>query len=45
MTKTYDLIVRGGDLVNHAGRGMTDIGVRSGKIVEIGDLSQASAGR
>jgi dihydroorotase len=44
MTQTFDLIVRGGEVVNHAGRGFTDIGVRNGKIVAIGDLSQASAG-
>jgi dihydroorotase len=44
MTQTFDLIVRGGEVVNHAGRGFTDIGVRGGKIVAIGDLSQASAG-
>lgn len=41
---SYDLIVRGGEVVNHAGRGRADIGVRGGKIVEIGDLSRASAG-
>ncbi len=45
MTQTYDLIVRGGEVVNHAGRGMADVGARGGKIVEIGDLSQASAGQ
>ena len=44
MPQTYDLIVRGGALVNHAGRGLADIGVRAGKIVAVGDLSQASAG-
>ena len=44
MTETYDLIVRGGEVVNHAGRGFTDIGVRGGKIAAIGDLGQASAG-
>ena len=44
MPKTFDLIVRGGDLINHAGRGMADIGVIGGKIAAIGDLSQASAG-
>lgn len=44
MTQTFDLIVRGGEVVNHAGRGFTDIGVRGGKIVAIGDLSRASAG-
>ena len=44
MTQTYDLIVRGGEVANHAGRGMADVGVTDGKIVFIGDLSQASAG-
>jgi dihydroorotase len=43
MSKTYDLILRGGDVVNHDGRGHTDIGVIDGRIAEIGDLSQASA--
>ncbi len=44
MSVTYDLIIRGGEVVNHAGRGHSDVGVRAGKIVAIGDLSQASAG-
>ena len=41
---TYDLIVRGGTLVNHAGEGAGDVGVRDGRIVAIGDLATASAG-
>jgi dihydroorotase len=44
MAETFDLIVRGGEVVNHAGRGLADVGVRAGKIVAIGDLGQASAG-
>ncbi|SDQ39546.1 dihydroorotase [Brevundimonas sp. 374] len=44
MTQTYDLIVRGGEVANHAGRGMADVGVIDDKIAFIGDLSQASAG-
>ncbi len=44
MTETFDLIVRGGEVVNHAGRGLTDIGVRDGRIAAIGDLRQADAG-
>jgi dihydroorotase len=44
MTQTYDLIVRGGEVVNHAGRGLADVGVIDGKIAFIGDLNQASAG-
>jgi len=44
LSATYDLIVHGGEVVNHDGRGMADVGVRDGKIVALGDLSQASAG-
>jgi dihydroorotase len=44
MAETYDLIVRGGEVVNHAGRGRADVGVRDGRIAFIGDLAQASAG-
>ena len=40
---TYDLIVRGGEVANHAGRGLADVGIIDGKIAFIGDLSQASA--
>jgi dihydroorotase len=42
---TFDLIVRGGTVVNHAGEGLGDIGVRAGRITAVGDLSQASAGK
>jgi dihydroorotase len=45
MTETYDLIVHGGEVVNHAGRGRADVGVKDGRIAAIGDLSQASAGQ
>jgi dihydroorotase len=44
MAETFDLIVRGGEVVNHAGRGPADVGVRGGKVTAIGDLAQASAG-
>src|ERR1700758_3538142 len=44
MAETFDLIVRGGEAVNHAGRGLGDGGVRGGTIAAVGDLSQASAG-
>jgi dihydroorotase len=44
MPETFDLIVRGGEVVNHAGRGLADVGVRGGRIAAIGDLRQASAG-
>ena len=44
MAEVFDLIVRGGEVVNHAGRGSADVGVREGRIAAIGDLGQASAG-
>ena len=43
MSATFDMIVRGGEVVSHAGRGSADIGVRGGKIAAVGDLAQASA--
>ena len=44
MTKTYDLILRGGTVVNHDGEGLRDIGVIGGKIVDIGVPFGVSAG-
>ena len=44
MPETYDLIVRGGEVINHAGRGLADVGVRNGKIAFVGDLGHADAG-
>ncbi|MCG6122364.1 MAG: dihydroorotase [Microvirga sp.] len=41
----FDLILKGGTVVNHDGEGVRDVGVRNGRIAEIGDLSAASAGR
>lgn len=40
----FDLIVRGGTVVNHNGEGKADIGVVGGKIAVIGDLSRHAAG-
>ncbi len=42
--QVFDLVVRGGTLVNHDGVGRRDIGIRGGKIAEIGDLARAAAG-
>ncbi len=44
MPHTFDLILRGGTVVNHDGEGQRDIGIRDGSIVMIGNLAQASAG-
>lgn len=41
---TYDLILKSGTVVNQDGEALRDIGVASGRIEAIGDLSAASAG-
>ena len=40
----YDLILKGGTVVNHDATASRDVGVRNGRIAAIGDLSAASAG-
>lgn len=44
MTETFDRIFKGGIVVNQDGQGQRDIGVRTGQIAAIGDLSRASGG-
>jgi len=44
MAKTFDLILKGGTVVNHDGEGIRDLGIRGGHFAAIGDLSHASAG-
>jgi dihydroorotase len=44
MADTYDLILKGGTVVNHDGEGPRDLGIRDGRFEAIGDLSRASAG-
>lgn len=44
MPQTYDLLVKGGTLVNHDGIGPRDIGIVDGRIRAIGSLPVASAG-
>jgi dihydroorotase len=41
---TYDVIFRGGSVVNQDGEGLRDVGVSGGRIAAIGDLSRAAAG-
>ena len=43
MTETFDLILKGGVVVNHDGAGPRDVGVRAGRIAAIGALAGASA--
>jgi dihydroorotase len=43
MAQVYDLILKGGTVVNHDGEGVRDLGVRGGRIAAIGELAGASA--
>src|SRR5215467_969503 len=43
MTQTFDTILKSGTVVNQDGEGVRDIGIRGGRIAEIGALSQAGA--
>jgi len=43
MAETYDLILKGGTVVNQDGEGLRDLGIRGGRFAAIGDLSRASA--
>ena len=44
MADTYDLILKGGTVVNQDGVAARDLGIRAGRFAAIGDLSRASAG-
>ena len=44
LAETFDLVFKGGTLVNHAGEGLADIGVRDGRIAAIGDIAAGAAG-
>jgi dihydroorotase len=44
MTASYDLLLKGGTVVNHDGRAERDVGIRGGRIAALGDLSAAAAG-
>ena len=43
MAETYDLILKGGSVVNQDGEGVRDIGIRGSRFAAIGDLARASA--
>src|SRR5215470_1889661 len=42
MTQRYDLILKGGTVVNHDGEGARDLGISGGRIAALGDLSQTA---
>jgi dihydroorotase len=43
MTDTFDVLIKGGTVVNHDGIGVRDIGLRGGRIVAIGRLDEGNA--
>ena len=44
MTETYDLVLKGGTVVNHDGKSVRDVGVRDGRIAHIGTIDPTAAG-
>jgi dihydroorotase len=44
MARTFDLILKGGKVVNHDGQALRDIGIVGGRIAAIGDLATVDAG-
>lgn len=44
MTQSFDLILKGGIVVNHDGEGARDIGISAGRVAAFGDLAHADAG-
>ncbi|MGL5446499.1 MAG: amidohydrolase family protein, partial [Rhabdaerophilum sp.] len=44
MPKTFDLILKGGEVVNQDGRGIRDLAIRDGKIAGLGSFSADEAG-
>jgi dihydroorotase len=43
MPQSFDLVLKGGTVVNHDGEGLRDLGIAGGRIAAVGDLSQAPA--
>src|SRR5262245_14807191 len=44
MAETYDVMLRGGTVVNHDGAAVRDIGIRDGRIAAVGALGAAAGG-
>ena len=42
---TFDLVFKGGTIVNQDGEGIADLGVRDGRIAEIGAIGEGLAGK
>jgi len=44
MSATFDLVLKGGTVVNHDGIGVRDVGIRGGRIAGIGSIDATHAG-
>jgi len=44
MAQTFEILIKGGTVVNHDGVGQRDVGISDGRIVALGDLGGHSAG-
>ena len=44
MAQTFDLVFKGGTVLNQAGEGLADIGVKDGRIAAIGSIGDGVAG-
>jgi dihydroorotase len=44
LAETFDFVFKGATLVNHAGEGLSDIGVRDGRIAALGSIAEGMAG-
>ncbi len=45
MAETFDVIVKGGQVVNHEGIGQRDVGIRDGRIVALGNFAAGQSGQ
>jgi len=45
LAESFDLLIKGATLVNHAGEGLADLGVRDGRIAAIGNLAANAGGK
>ena len=45
MADTFDLVLKGATIVNHAGESVADLAIGDGRIAALGDIAASSAGR
>lgn len=45
MAQTYDLVIKGGNVVNQDGEGLCDVGISGGKITGLGSIAPESAAK